>query len=252
MRPALALCALGALLGAAGVAAQDAPPYRAALTAEHSHLSNGAPDWRALTLQLGRHWSQRQLLELELTETRRFGLKDTEVALSGAVPLGDKLTASGRIAHSPTHRVLARGSASAGLQYEFRRAWLLHGALKHTRYDATDVDQATLMLEHYFGNWSAAAAVHANRAFGERTHGGELRLAWYYGDASSLGLYLASGEEAGQVGPTAIALSRVHSVALAGQHRLAPAWALRYGAHRVRQGDFYTRTGVSLGVQVSF
>ncbi len=252
IRPPALLVATAALASVAAAAQPVHPEYRAALTAEQSHLSNGSPDWKQLSLQVGRHWSQRQMLELELTETRRFGLDDTEAAIAGAMPLTDKLTASGRIATSPTHRVLARGSQALALQYEFQPAWLLHGAFKHTRYDATDVDQASVMLERYFGNWSALVAAHTTRAFHETAHGGEFRLAHYYGDASSIGLYLASGDEAGQVAPGTVAISRVRSAALVGQHRLSPRWSLRYGAHHVRQGRFYTRTGAHLGVQAAF
>jgi YaiO family outer membrane protein len=247
-------CAVPFLALACGLAAaqQGGPVHRAALVAEHSALDRGQPDWDLLTLQVGRHWSQRQLVEVELTETRRFGRKDTEWAVSGAAPLGEKLTGSARVSHSPTHRVLARSSIAAGLQYEFRPAWLLHGTVKQTRYDATDVEQASVMLEHYFGDWSAAAVVHGSRAFGESTQAGELRLAWYYAQGSSLALFAAAGEEAAQVGPAAVAIAKVRSLALVGRHALSPRWTLRYGLHRVRQGDFHTRSGATLGVQAAF
>lgn len=248
---------LAALLLAAlpwALPAQAAYPFnRAAVGGEHSNLDNGSPDWNAVTLQLSRHWSQRQLAELQLTETRRFGVRDTELALGGALPLSPTLTGSLRLAHSPTHRVLARGSAAGALQWEFRKAWLLHGGLKHTRYDATNVDHASLMLEHYFGDFSALAAVHSVRAFGRTNQAWELRGAWYYADASSIGLIAGSGDEAAQVAPGTVALARVRSLALTGRHAFgAGPWAVRYGLHRVRQGGFHTRSGASLGVERDF
>lgn len=230
----------------------DTPAWRAALVTEHSNLSRGYADWNAVSLQLGRHWSRRELAEVELTETRRFGQSDSEVAAGGAFPLGDALTASLRATYSPTHRVLPRASLGGGLQYEFRPAWLLHGALRTTRYAATDVDQASVMLEHYFGNWSALGAVHAIRAFGQDTQAYELRGSYYYGDASSVGLIASTGREVTQLGAGALAFARVHSLALVGRHALDGRWSLRYGLHRVRQGDFYTRSGVTLGVQAAF
>lgn len=250
MRAALAaLLALPAL-----AAAQPAAPVdRAALLVERSDLHNGTPDWRTLTLQLGRHWSPRQLAEVELTETRRFGQRDTELALGGALPLAHRLTGSLRLAHSPTHRVLARASAAGSLQYEFRPAWLLHGGLKRSWYDAADVSQASVLLEHYFGDFSALAGAHAVRAFGTTSHVFELRGNWYYGDASYVGFIAAAGDEAAQVAAGALALARVRSLALAGRHAVqGTPWSLRYGLHRVRQGGFHTRTGASLGLQRDF
>jgi YaiO family outer membrane protein len=238
--------------GAAAQAADTVPVNRAALSFEHSSLDRGLGDWRAATLQLGRHWSQRQLVEADVTQTRRFGQDDTEWGLGGAVPLSPSLTASGRLTNSPTHRVLARHSAAAQLQYEFRRAWLLHGGIKHTRFDATDVEQASLMLEHYFGDFSALAGVHAARAFGERTEAYELRATWHYAEGSSAGVIASNGDEAAQVGPGTIALARVRSLALVGRHAVNPTWTLRWGLHHVRQGSFHTRKGASLGVQAAF
>jgi YaiO family outer membrane protein len=245
-------CALLALPLSTLAQTPQPPHWRAALVTEHSSLDKGQSDWDAVSLQLGRHWSKRQLAEVELTETRRFGLRDTEFALGGAMPLGAALTASVRVTHSPTHRVLPRASMGGNLQYEFRPAWLLHGGLKTTRYGNTDVDQASVMLEHYFGNWSALGALHAIRAFGQHTQAAELRGSYYYGDASSVGAIASSGEEVTATGPGTQVLARVRSLALVGRHAFDARWSLRYGLHRVRQGDFYTRSGVTLGVQADF
>lgn len=248
--------ALASLLPLAALAqtpsAPAAPRWQAALTGEHSQLDNGYADWNSATLQLSRRWSQRQLAEIELTRTRRFGQDDTEIAVGGAVPLGDALTATLRASHSPTHNVLARSSVGAALQYEFRPAWLLHGGLRHTRYDATDVDQASVMLEHYFGDFSVLAAAHRIRAFDRHTGVGELRASWYYADRSSAGVVASAGREVAQVGPGVLAIARVRSLALVGLHALDERWSLRWGVHHVRQGGFYTRRGVTLGVQATF
>lgn len=234
--------------------AQDAsaPHWRAAVEAEHSDLDNGYADWNAATLRLSRHWSRRQLAELQLTRTRRFGLEDHELAAGGAVPLSDALTASVQATWSPTYRVLPRASLAGWLQYEFRPAWLLHGGLRHTDYRASDVNRASVMLEHYFGDWSVLAGLHAVHAFGQDTRTGELRATWYYGERSSVGAIASAGREVVETGPGATALASVRSVALVGAHALDARWTLRWGAHHVRQGDFYTRTGVSLGVQAHF
>jgi YaiO family outer membrane protein len=191
-------------------------------------------------------------VEAELTQTRRFGQDDTEFAAGGSIPLGAALTLSGRISASPTHCVLAKGSAGVALQWEFRPAWLLHGGFRHTNYNDTDVNQGSVMLEHYFGNWSVLGAAHRSRAFGERVFSYELRGSYYYGDGSSIGLFLGNGDEVAQTGPGTVAISSVRSVALVGHHLLGGPWSLRYGLHHVRQGSFYDRSGASLGVQYAF
>jgi YaiO family outer membrane protein len=137
------------------------------------------------------------------------------------------------------------------VQYEFAPAWLLHGGARSTRYDETRVNQGLLMLEHYVGPFSWAAGWRPTRAFGTTAHNGELRASYYYGDAGSVGLILAAGREATSIGET-VTLASMRSVALVGRHRLQRNWTLTYSAGHTRQGDFYTRNGLSLGIQYAF
>lgn len=234
-------------------AAQDQPSSHVGVLTEFSHLSNGTPDWSSVTLQVGRQWNKRTGVNAELTQTRRFGEDDTEAAVEGYAPLSPTLTLSGRLAASPTHRVLARDSAGASLQWEFRKAWLLHTGLRHTRYPSVDITEGSLMLEHYFGDFGALAGVRSVRGFGTTEYVGELRGAWYYSDTSSISLIATDGNEASQAGPGSVVLTHVSALALVGKHTLgAGPWLVRYGLHYVRQGSLYNRSGATLGVQRDF
>ncbi|MCG2593255.1 YaiO family outer membrane beta-barrel protein [Ramlibacter sp. XY19] len=250
MRPAAALLLALPVLAAA----QDSGPVsHVGVLTEASHLSNGTPDWTSVTLQVGRQWDKRTGVNAELTETRRFGERDTEMAVEGFAPLSPTLTLSGRLAASPTHRVLARDSAGANLQWEFRKAWLLHTGLRHTRYPSVDITEGSVMVEHYFGDFGALAGVRSVRGFGTTEYVGELRAAWYYSDTSSVSLIASDGNEASQAGPGSVVLTHVSALALVGKHTLgAGPWLLRYGLHYVRQGSLYNRSGATLGVQRDF
>ena len=251
-------CILAALLAPlflslpAAAQAPAATAHQVGFSTERSNLDNGYADWREAGLNYRYRWHRRGTVELGLRETRRFGLDDTEISAGATLPATDALTLELRATASDTHRVLPRHSYLASAQYEFRPAWLIHGTWRQTAYDATDVRQASLMLEHYFADFSAALALHHVRALGETTRAVELRGAWYYAEGSSLAVYASSGDEATQVGGGTVALAKVRSVALVGRHTVAPRWTLEYGLHRSRQGDFYRRTGVSLGVQHAF
>lgn len=246
---------LAALLLPATLTAQPVatrPVDRLQLSAEHNRLGNGYRDWNELSLLYSRQWDRRERAEVTLTQARRFGLTDSHVEVAYSRPLGPRLTASAQLAFSPTHHVLPKSSAGAGMQYEFMPAWLLHGALRHTRYATATVDQATLMLERYVGNYSASLAWRPVRALGTHASGLELRGNRYYGDDSYVGLIAASGREATQLGAGTIEMADVRSLALVGRHRIERGWSLTYALHRTRQGGFYTRTGVSAGVQHNF
>ena len=232
--------------------AQNLPVNRLQLSAEHNRLDRGLPAWDELTLRYSHQWQRRELAEVALTQARRFGQTDSQLEASYVRPFGPLLTASAQLTLSPEHRFLARHSAEAGLQYEFMPAWLLDGRLRHTRYDNASVDQATLMLERYVGDYSASLAWRPVRALGTRSDGFELRANRYYGDDSSIGLIASSGDEATALGGGAIAIASVRSLALVGRHRLQPGWSLTYALSRTRQGSFYSRTGLSAGVQRDF
>ena len=219
---------------------------------ERASLSNGQTEWRETSLQIGHRYAPRQAAGLALRQTRRFGLDDTAIDLSGSQPLGERLTLSLEASASPTHRVLAKSALGASLQYEFAPAWLLHTGFKNTRYDNANVNQGLLMLERYVSSFSGSIAWRPVSALGTHAHGYELRGNYYYSDKSLVGLILASGQEATTVSSQTVALADVRSMALVGRHWVRDDWAVTYAISRTRQGSFYDRNGVRLGVQYAF
>ncbi|WBY02219.1 YaiO family outer membrane beta-barrel protein [Ramlibacter tataouinensis] len=254
-----AACLLLALLvplaaNAQAPAAAPAPQDRVLFLADHGRLDRGQPDWNEAGVVLSRHWSTRQVAELGLVHTRRFGLEDTRLDLGWSTPVNPQLTASVQASISPSHRVLPRHALGGQLQYEFAPGWLAQAGARHVRYEANDaeVNVLRLALEKYFGPFSVLAAWSPARALGQGTRTVELRGHYYYGQDSSLGLILARGDEATALGPGQVALADVRSVALLGRQELGPNRWLLWGVNRTRQGSFYTRTGATLGLQLAF
>ena len=214
-------------------------------------LSNNSPDWRESVVLLRHQSAPRQQFETTLTRTERFDLRDTRLALGYSHPITEKLVGTVDANASDTHRVLPRNAFGGTLQYEFAPAWLVHGGARTTRYDDVRVNQGLLLVERYVGAISFAAGLRPARAFGTTAHSGELRAAWYYSDRNSVSLILAAGEEATSVGSDVV-LADVRSAVITGLHALNRNWALTYAVGHTRQGDFYTRNGVSVGVQYTF
>ena len=234
--------------------AADAPQsaLKAELSNESSQLNNGNSDWREISIRLTRQLSQRSVQSIALTQTRRFGLQDYEVSGLLSLPITDKLTASFEGSISPTHRVLARQSVGAMLQYEFAPTWIAHVGLGNRRYDAINVNQGTLMLEHYFSSFSVSAAWKPVMAAGVSASSAELRGNYYYGDANSVGIIMSNGQEITVLGPNSVVLADVKASALLGRHWVNPQWSVNYALSHTRQGGFYTKKSVRLGVQNVF
>lgn len=243
------LCAVMATLP---VLAQTGGGQRLILATELSDLSRGHRDWSEVSVRYVRLGAPRESTELAVTGTSRFGLKDSQLDVVHTAPLSPSLVASVQASHSPTARVLPGRSAGGSLQYEFAPAWLVHGGFRHTHYESTDVNRLNVVLERYAGPFSASVAWSPVRTLGTRSDLVELRGTWYHSEGGSIGLIASRGDEATQLGGGVVALADVRSLALVGRHRLGPDYGLNYALSRTRQGRFYTRTGVSLGVQRDF
>lgn len=230
----------------------ESPVNRLILSAELSQLSRGNADWTEHALRYVRRAAPRQVTEIAVSRTSRFGLNDTQLELGHTAPLSDRLTATLQASYSPAHRVLPRYSVGGNLQYEFAPAWLAHGGFRRTRYDTTDAERWALMLERYVGDFSASVAWLPVKALGVRSHGVELRGNWYHADGGSLGLIVSRGDEATAFGAGVIALADVRSLALVGRHPLGRGLAISFALNRARQGGSYNRTGVNVGVQRDF
>ena len=222
------------------------------LSAESSRLSNGSPDWQELSLRINQQRGQRNVKELTLTQTSRFGLDDQQISGLYVNPLTDQLTAMLAANISPSHRVLARYGVNGALQYEFAPAWLVHAGLASKRYDSVNVNQASLMLEHYFSSFSASAAWRPVRALGVSSSSTELRGYYYYRDTSYIGVIVSTGQEATSVNASTVLLTDVRATALLGRHWLSRQWAINYAVTSTRQGSFYNRNSVRLGAQYLF
>ena len=242
------------LLCCTGALAQAGPEAHTSvgLSHERSRLSRGLTDWTEDTLRVQRHQADTSVTELALAGTRRFGLDDTQLELMHEQALNAGLRAAVTAAVSPTHRVLARSSLGGRLQVEVAPAWWLHGGIKHTRYSNNNVDRVDLRLEHYVGNFSHSLQWSPVRALGRTEQVVEWRSQWAPERGRSVGLIASAGREATELGQGAIALADVRSLALVARWPLAPQWSLTGSLSRTRQGDFYTRTGLGLGVQRDF
>lgn len=250
-RMATAALLLALALGPAAAFGEPVTPGLE-LSTGRQQLSNSSPDWTEHAARLSLRRGTREFTELGLVQTERFGLRDDQLTGVFVRPLDERLTATLDASLSPTRRVLARHHLGGSLQYEFAPAWLVHGGLRHTRYESNVVNQGHLMLEHYVGNFGWLAAWRPVHTQGRDTASLELRGSYYYGERSAASLSLSDGREAVLVGGGDVRLADVRAAVISGRHWLRPDWALNYEWGVTHQGDFYTRRGWRIGVQHLF
>lgn len=251
MKHHLFLLALAALGVASHSHGEELPQNSVRLSSSAEHLDNGTPDWieHGANLQLG--LGKRETLDLSATQTSRFGLSDDSYGASFTLPITNKVTGTFDASASPSHHVLAQHVMGGEVQYEFAKGWLVHAGAKNSSFDTASVNTGKLSLEHYFGNFSASAAWNPTHAYGRNVNSAELRAAYYYGEHNAVTLIVAGGQEAASI-PGSVLLTDVRSAALTGRHWFSPRWAMTWALTHTRQGDLYSRNGLSLGAQFAF
>lgn len=253
MKLLAALLPVAALAVAAAAHADGGPPPGTIvrLSSATEHLSNATSDWRDVSAGLQMPLAPNNTLDLSIGSTRRFGLNDNEGAASYTFPVGSALTLTADGNASNTHVVLPRYKAGGSLQMKFAHDWLAHVGIHTSSYDAATVNQGSLQIEHYVGDYSWAAGWRPTRAFGKTANGFELRGSRYFGDRNAITLLVATGREAASA-PGSVVLTDVRAIALFGSYWLDRHWDLTYGISHTRQGDLYQRNGFNLGVQYAF
>lgn len=258
MNPAQAIAALAAVLAHCTVALAQEPPLKHKLDLELGksveHLTGGRGDWRSTYLngKLGNS-ETRQTYFWRLRNTERFGLSDDELALGTYQPFGRVWGALVEASASPTHHVLARTTLLAQLERRFENGWGVQLGYRRSEYALGGTDLTIMTVERYFSDFRGAYSVYLGRPDGAAA-GAAHRLQWayYYSDQSFVGFSVSAGKELENIVPGGVLTSRVRGASIAGRHEFAPGWAATYEVLAHRQGDLYSRRGLSIGLRHLF
>ena len=222
---------------------------------EYESLSDGHGPWRGVVVEVSRHGSRHRALHLTARDTTRFSLRDRAVGAAATHPLGGRVTASGELEVSPSHRVLPAWALGARAGVRLPRGYAAHAGLRHRRYDGVTVNLLDGGAERYVGRYRLAYTAYLARLSGGETAASHAaRLDRFYGrdESNLLGVGLAAGAELEHLGSGTILRTPVRALSLLGRHWFTPRWALVYGAGMHDQGALYTRRGGSVAVRYRF
>lgn len=245
------LLGIGALSVAAAANDMNATQVEAGFTRDY--LDRGYADWSSTYIEAENKLAERQVVYGMLRETNRFAQKDSELQAGYYHPLGKQWTALVEGNASSTHLVLPKYSVLGQIQYAFDEGWGAHLALRHTEYDYALTNLGILTLERYWGDYRAAYTLYSGYlAEAGSTISQRVQFSHYYADHSWLGMALSGGQELENLGSGMVLQSDVQSLIFNGRHWFNSVWAVSYEAALTRQGNYYTRTGASLGLRRQF
>lgn len=249
----LVVLLVGMLVSSVSGAASDASGVQIEAGLSKESLNKGYADWSSTYVEAEKKMAERHAVYGMLRETERYDLKDGELLAGYYHPLGRQWTSLLEANASPTHHVLPKWSVLGQLQYAFGDGWGAHFGLRHTEYDAALTNLRIFTLERYWGDYRAAYTLYSGHLAGAGSALSQrIQFSRYYADHSWLGVALSGGEELENLGSAGVQHSDVQSLIFNGRHWFSRDWALTYEATLHRQGDYYTRNGVRLGLRRQF
>lgn len=221
----------------------------------HEWLKHNPDDWIDTRVEALHKFADRTLATGAVTESQRYGQRDSTVSLGGYYPLAARTTAYAEVGVSGTHRVLPKDSEYLQLTQSFGAGWGVLGGYKHVDYNSTRVEIGDLTLEKYFSSYRAAFTAfpsHSSTAGNATSY--RVQLSRYYGDdeQSNVQLVLVKGTEVDKpTGVDQVVATEVKSGALFGRHWLDRSWSLTWSVGRTLQ-EAATRNSASLGLRYRF
>lgn len=222
------------------------------LSARQDWLDNGFDNWRSQRLDYtstqpeGLGWYGALLRE------QRFGEWDQGVEAGAVIALDENWTLQPEVGFQPSPYFLPEWHADLRLQRRLPSGFLGAASIRRTEYETTRVDRLALNAERYWGSWRAGYTLNITDVANAGTPiGHDLALDYFYGGLNYAGLRLTAGEEEA-VEEQQLITSDVRAISLQGRHWLDSRWALTWEVGHHRQGDYYTRRWLQLGLRHAF
>ena len=228
----------------------EAAPYsQIELGGSYDTLTNHKGFWRSEYLSFEHRYAAQQVVYGTLLQTERFLFNDEQFLLGGYYPLSTQLTMNLEGNVSPKPEVLANNSVMASIQGRIDPAWTLTGGYRHSEYGTRPLQQGFSTLEHYFDDFRAAYTLRATDSFDKTQFSHRFDFSYYYQDNGFVTITYNTGAEIGGFQGT---VYETQFFGLHGRHWFNQDWALSWDLGHIKQGNAYSRDGVSLGIRRIF
>lgn len=215
-------------------------------------LDNGAEDWQHVYAHIDRRSPAGAVVSLAVSEHRRFGLADPELAVGGSFKPSRDWIVDGGLRYSPNAEFLPEKTAELGVARVLEQGWIVGANVTQRRYASDGVDTFGFEVQRYFGRFRAGWQLQ-NARLGSASSFVQVAAVNYFAKSGSrYGITVAAGEEVEIAAPGQLLEMDISAVAISGSHplgeRLQVLW--RVGTHR--QDSFYRRNTVGLSIAGQF
>lgn len=231
------------------------PPRRreAELSTRYDLLDNNYDDQQTLRLDLVSSRPGHTTYYGSLVREQRFGLADHAVELGAAYPLTSRWSVFTEAGVSLAPDFLADAFAEAGAERRFGLGFGLRAGYRRSFYDDTWVDRLAITADRYWGPLRGAYTLNMTwLETADLALGHAVSLTRYYGERNYWGGRASLGEEKELDASRQVLATSTGSLGVFGRYWYRPQWALGWDLDFSRQGDFYNRFGIRLGIRHAF
>ncbi len=217
----------------------------------YEELSDSLPSWDNQFLEL--HWERTERIThiLRLARDARFDESDTLFGLGSEWRSGGDWFAGVKLASSSSPSFAPELELSGHIGTTLDAGWVVDLRYRRREYASATVGSLIAGAEKYFGDFRVAYSLGVSHLHGASDSlGHALHGNWYPSDRFSIGLSLATGEEAESVGPGRVLETDVRGLSLNGRHRITDRVGVNWWAGIHEQGDFYRRRYLGMAVSI--
>lgn len=221
--------------------------------AEFQHYTNGRAN--ANIEYIAGAWEQNGLTVYgDVTRTDRFEKVDSQFTLGGYIPVTPrgKLHLEAKV--SPTRNLTPGHVLYAGYYWDAGHGWTLEPSYQVTSFSDLRVERTALVTEKYTGPWRFAYQIANISLRNENALNHQVRADYFWNDVDRTGVFYAFGDDQEIVenDPNAITTTSVKAYGITGMQTISGPWMMTYTLSQTKQGDFFTQTGVRLGLRRHF
>lgn len=243
------------------IAASEQYQEKIGLFTSYETLSNGQSPWKLVSLQWQQEEKNSRVIGLELNEYHRFD--KTDISFSGQYIkfLKPDWYIDTTLVLAPNPAFFKKQLLQIWSRHSYEQGLGLSIGLNGSVYPTSTVDIRSYALmaevEKYIGNYRYAyklsltdvilplsgSQILFSHAFTE---------SYYYGDRSNVTFTLATGVEVENDGSSTPPLSRVNAISIKQTHYYKNHLNSVFGLNWHQQGNYYIRSGISLGISYEY
>jgi YaiO family outer membrane protein len=225
------------------------PPTEVDAGVGYELLTADLAAWKEVFVRLQTGVGPGMGVHVQARGTERFDRVDTQVQAGLNARVGG-WSGAAEVAVSPTGNVLPTLSASAEVQRDLGRGWVVGAGGRYLDHDIGPVRIGTFATDYYVGDYRLGYTLSIGFVDDASAAAHRVSASRYYADGSGVTALLGTGQSVERLGVEDLLVTDILAIAVWGVHWASPRIGITYGASFNQHGELFDRRGMQLGARV--